>query len=91
MLHRGPYEIRTSIQKHLAQLLLEGGPYKYFSHTRSEFPLFLPILSHIPVQDRGNDKKNIIDVNVMLKLRHHVASQRIQDFLDVFSGFSIIK
>ena len=63
---------------------------QYFSHTRSGFPLFLPILSHIPVQARGNDK-TIFNVNVMLNLRHHVAPQRIQDFLDVFSGFSIIK
>ena len=35
-----------------------GGPYQCFSHTRSGFPLFLPILSHIPVQACGNDKKD---------------------------------
>ena len=70
-----------------------------FSHTRLGFPLFYPcelILSHIPVPARREDKKrtaarrphagrtSIRYVIVMLKLRHHVASQRIQDFLEVF-------
>ena len=55
--------------------------------------------AHTPVPARGKDKKrtaahlphagrtSIRDVIVMLKLRHHVASQRIQDFLDVFFTF----
>ena len=70
-----------------------------FSHTRSGYPLFYPceiILSHIPVPARVKDKKrtaarrphagrtSIRDVIVMLKLRHHVAYQRIQHFLEVF-------
>ena len=54
------------------------------------------VLSHIPVPARGKDKKqtaarqphagckSIHDVIVMLKFCHHVASQRILDFLEVF-------
>ena len=48
---------------------------------------------------RGKDKKasrrpragrtSIRDVIVKLKLRHHVACQRIQDFLEIFSYFPI--
>ena len=57
------------------------------------------ILSHIPVPARGKDRNrtaarrlhagrtSIRDVIVMLKLRHHVASQRIQDFLVIFFVF----
>ena len=37
------------------------------------------------------DRTSIPDVIVMFKLRHHVASQRIQDFLEVFCMFSNIK
>ena len=54
----------------------------------------LPI-SHIPYQPEGKMKnkqphagrKSIRDVIVMLKWRHHVASQRIQYFLEVFYIF----
>ena len=53
-------------------------------------------LSHIPVPALGNDKKRTAarrshdgctsfhDVIAMIKWRHHDASQRIQDFLEVF-------
>ena len=52
-------------------------------------------LSHIPVSARGKDKKegpntgrkSIRDVTVTLKLRHHLASQLIQEFLEVFLMF----
>ena len=57
-------------------------------------------LSHIPVPARRKDKKkrtaarrphagrtSIRDVIVMLQLRHHVAFQRIQTFLEVFFMF----
>ena len=36
-------------------------------------------------------RTSIRDVIVMLKLRHHVASRRIQDFLEAFFIFSNIK
>ena len=57
------------------------------------------ILSHIPKPALGKDKKGIAarrphagrtfihDGIVMLKWRHHTASQRIQDFLEVFFMF----
>ena len=56
-------------------------------------------LSHIPVPARGKDKNeqphlghwSICDVIVMLKLNHHVVSQHIQDFLEVFLMFSQYK
>ena len=56
-------------------------------------------LSHIPVPARGKDKKrttarqlhaghtSICDVIVMLKLCHHVVSQHILYFLEVFFMF----
>ena len=45
-------------------------------------------LSHIPVPACGKDKKvSICDVVVMLKLSQYVASQRIQNFLEVFFMF----
>ena len=77
-----------------------------FSHTRSGFPLFYPceiFLSQTPIQALGKDKKrtagrrphagrmSIRDVIVMVKRRHHVASQRIQDFCEAFSRLSNIK
>ena len=55
--------------------------------------------SLIPVPARGKNKKNeqphvvctsVRDVIVKLKLRHHVASQRIQDFLEVFFMLFVI-
>ena len=77
-----------------------GPPY----HTRSGVTLFIPIWDlSIPVPARGNDKRRTVarrphasctmfrDVIVMLKWRHHVASRRIQDFLEVFFMFSYIK
>ena len=53
------------------------------------------ILSHIPVPARGKDKNeqlhagytSIIDVIIILKLRHHVTFQRIQVFLVAFFIF----
>ena len=70
---------------------------KHYSRTPDQdFRCFYPyetILSHIPIPASGKDKNrtavrqphagrmSICDVIVMLKLRHHVASQRIQDFL----------
>ena len=60
-------------------------------------------LSHIPVQAIGKDKKrtvarrphdgrtSICDVIVMLKGRHHVTSQRIQDFLEALFMFSNVR
>ena len=71
-----------------------------------DFCCFYPceiILSHILVQDLGKDKKrtaarrpdagrrSIRDVIVILKWRQHVASQRIQDFLEAFLCISNIK
>ena len=58
-------------------------------------------LSHIPLPALGKEKKNeqqrpqagcmsICDAIVMLKC-HHVASQRIRDFLEAFSCLSNIK
>ena len=52
-------------------------------------------LSHIPVpalvevksEQPHADRTSIRDVIVMLKWRHHVAFQRIQDFLEVFFTF----
>ena len=64
-----------------------------FSRTpaRDLFPLFYPceiILFHIPLPVLGKDKTNsrtsIRDVIDTLKCQHHVASQRIQDFLEAF-------
>ena len=70
-------------------------------HSRSGFPFFLP-MSHIPIRVPacGMDKKRTVarrlhagrtsisgDVIVMLKLHHHVASQRIQNFLEAFLCF----
>ena len=58
------------------------------------------ILSHIPIPASGQDNKNeqphvgrnsICDVIVMLKSHHHVASQRIQYFMEIFFMFSNIK
>ena len=60
--------------------------------------LFLPMWesSHIPLPANSKDNKqiatcwphtgrtSICDIIVLLKLRHHVASQCIQDFLEVF-------
>ena len=75
---------------------------KCFSLTRSGFRCYYPCeinISHIPKSistydtlARGKDKKtnshtSIRDVRVMLIIRHHVASQRIQDFLEVFFTF----
>ena len=69
---------------------------RIFSHTRSGFPLFLPMWDNsYPYQPKGKIKNtaarwtqagrtSICDVIVMLKWRHHVASQRIQDFLETF-------
>ena len=72
----------------------------FFSHTRSGFPLFLPMwdisLSHniqCTSPKESKIKKKILtlttirDVIEMLKWRHHVAYQRIQDFLEVFFTF----
>ena len=54
------------------------------------------ILSHIPVPARGKDRKQTAtrqphtgrtsnrDAIVMIKCRHHVASKRIQGFVEVF-------
>ena len=36
---------------------------------------------------KANSRMSIRGVTVMLKWRHHVASQRIQDFLEVFIIF----
>ena len=64
--------------------------------------VFIHVRSHILVPARGKDKKqttarrphakrtSIHDVIVMLKIRHHVASQRIQDFLEIFFMFFFI-
>ena len=71
-----------------------------FSHSRSGFPLILPMWDNPHTRTSlGKDQKkkkketaarrphagrtSIRDVIVMLKLCHHVASQRIQDFLEV--------
>ena len=63
------------------------------SHCFFRCEIYLP---HIPAQARGKDKKQttagrphagpmlIGDVIVIIKLCHHVASQRIQDFLELF-------
>ena len=71
----------------------------YFPAPDWDFRCFYPckiFLSHTPVPALGKDKKNeqphagrtsIRDVIVMLKWRHHVASQRIQDYLEVFIMF----
>ena len=60
-----------------------------------DFRCFLPMWDH-SISARGKDKKRTAtclphagrtstrDVIIMLKLRHHVASQGIQDFLEVF-------
>ena len=65
--------------------------------------LYPTLTFHIPVPACGKDKKqtsacrphagrtSISDVIVMLTLRHHVTSQRIQDFPEVFFMFSNIK
>ena len=68
-------------------------------HFLVHFRLFCPckiILSHISVPVRWKDQirtatcrphaghTSICDVTVMLKIRHHVAFQPIQDFLEVF-------
>ena len=49
---------------------------------------------HQPVEDKSNSRtsaKSIRDAIVMLKWRHHVASQRIQDFLEAFFTFDASK
>ena len=68
-------------------------------HTRSGFLLLFfytckTILSLFPIQARGKDKMqphvgctSIRYVIVMLQLRHHVASQCTQDFLEAFFMF----
>ena len=71
-----------------------------------DFRYFYPceiFLSYIPVPALGKDKNrtsarrphagrmSILDVIVMLKGRHYVASQQFQDFLEVFFIFSNIK
>ena len=71
-----------------------------------DFRCFYPceiFLSHIPVTALGKDKKRIAachphaggtslrDVIVMLKWSHHVASQRIQNYLEDFSCLCNIK
>ena len=69
----------------------------HFSHTRSGFPLFF---THIPVPARGEHTKtnraarrlhashtSFREVIVMIKYGHHVASQRILDFLEAFFTF----
>ena len=67
-----------------------------------DFRCFYPceiFLSHTPIPALGNDKKNeqphagrtsICNVIVMLKWRHHVASERIRDLWKSFSYFSNI-
>ena len=68
----------------------------FFSHTRSGFPVFYSyeiILYHIPVPPHEKDKQieqpHVSHTlaarrSVMVKWRHYVASQRIQDFLEAF-------
>ena len=75
---------------------------KIFHTPDRDFRCFNPsdiILSHMPVSARGKDKKTNSrtsaarwpqvdrDVILMLKIRHDVTSQRIQDFLDIFFMF----
>ena len=87
------YEISHQAAFHLClHCLPESLVYKGFSRTPDrDFHCFQwceIILSHIPVPARGKDKNeqqqvgctSIRDI-VMLKWRHHVTSQRIQDFL----------
>ena len=96
------YQVCMNNKKIPSLLRLNAGML-YVSRTPdSDFRCFYPckiILSHIPVPARGKDKKrtatrqphafrtSICDVIVGLKLSHPVASQRIQDFLDVFFIF----
>ena len=73
---------------------------KYSRNPDQDFHCFYPfdkILSQIPAPARGKDtnkrtsaqrlhagRTSTRDVNVMLKWRHHFASQRIWDFLEAF-------
>ena len=78
---------------------LEWGPSRWDSPVTTEHQWWILFISQT-VPARGKDKKpeqphvgctSICDVIVVLKWRHHVASQRIQDFLEALFMFSNIK
>ena len=72
-----------------------------FSHARSRFPLFLPIVSHIHVPAHGKDnykqtaarrpRAGCMSISVLLQLRQHVASQCFSCLFVLLLFFFIIK